>query len=288
MQPAVRNNAQQSFPRSSLASCCSPSHTREAQSRYDLADVQTTAQHDGTGWILNGSKRFVLNGDSADKLIVSARAAGNRSDRNGLALFLIDANAEGVQRRDYFTQDRLRAADIKLTNVRVDPEQVLGEPGAALPLIQRVTDEAIAALCAEAVGCMAKAHELTVDYMKNRKQFGVAIGSFQALQHRAVDMLVYIEQARSMALFATMMASESNAAERSKCMSAAKIQIGKSAKFVGQQAVQLHGGIGVTEECQAGHYLRRLSMIEVMFGDTDHHLALLSRSSGLLEVDVDG
>ena len=130
---------------------------------------------------------------------------------------------------------------------------------------------------------MAKAHELTVDYMKNRKQFGVAIGSFQALQHRAVDMLVYIEQARSMALFATMMASESNAAERSKCMSAAKIQIGKSAKFVGQPAVQLHGGIGVTEECQAGHYLRRLSMIEVMFGDTDHHLALLSRSSGLLE-----
>ena len=199
-----------------------------------------------------------------------------------LALFLVDAQTAGVRRRGYLTQDRLRAADIELDNVRVEAEDVIGEPGSALPVIERVTDEAIAALCAEAVGCMAQAHELTVDYLKSRKQFGVAIGSFQALQHRAVDMLVLIEQARSMALFATMMAAEKNPEERGKCISAAKVQIGKSAQFVGQQAVQLHGGIGVTEECQAGHYFRRLSMIEVLFGDTDHHLASLSRSSGLL------
>jgi len=254
----------------------------EAHSRYDLADVQTTAKRDGTGWILNGKKRFVLHGDVAQKLVVSARVAGNRRDRNGLALFLVDADAQGVSRRGYFTQDRLRAADIELSNVRVEAENVLGEPGSSLPLIERVTDEAIAALCAEAVGAMARAHEITVEYLKSRKQFGVTIGSFQALQHRAVDMLVLVEQARSMAYFATMMASETDAEERSKSISAAKIQIGKSAKFVGQQAVQLHGGIGVTEECHAGHYFRRLSMIEVLFGDTDHHLANLARSTGLV------
>lgn len=253
----------------------------EAQSRYDLADVQTTAKRDGEGWVLNGQKRFVLHGDSAQKLIASARISGGRHERDGLALFIVDAQDSGVRRRGYFTQDGLRAADVDLANVRVDAQRVLGEPGAALPIIERVADEAIAALCAEAVGCMERAHEVAVDYLKSRKQFGVAIGSFQALQHRAVDMLVLIEQARSMALFATMMATESDAQERAKSLSAAKVQIGKSAKFVGQQAVQLHGGIGVTEECQAGHYFRRLSMIELLFGDTDHHLASLARSSGL-------
>ena len=254
----------------------------EAQSRYDLADVQTTAKRDGESWVLNGQKRFVLHGDSAQKLIVSARISGDRRDRDGLALFVVDATDAGVRRRGYFMQDQLRAADIELNNVLVDAQHVLGEPGTALPIIERVVDEAIAALCAEALGCMTKAHEVTVEYLKSRKQFGVAIGSFQALQHRAVDMLVVIEQARSMTLFATMMANESDPQERAKCLSAAKVQIGKSAEFVGQQAVQLHGGIGVTEECQAGHYFRRLSMIELMFGDTDHHLARLARSSGLL------
>ena len=254
----------------------------EAQSRYSLADVETTAKRDGSGWIISGKKRFVLHGDAADRLVVAGRISGQRRDREGLALFLVDAQAAGVQRRGYFTQDRLRAADIEFSKVRVEAENVLGEPGAALPVIERVVDEATAALCAEAVGAMAKVHEVTVDYLKSRKQFGVTIGSFQALQHRAVDMLVYIEQARSMALFATMMASERDAEERSKSISAAKVQIGKSAKFVGQQAVQLHGGIGVTEECQAGHYFRKLSMIEIMFGDTDSHLATVARGTGLL------
>ena len=254
----------------------------EAQSRYDLADVRTTAKRVGDHWVLNGQKRFVLHGDTANQLLVSARVSGDPRDRDGLALFLLDAQAAGVARRGYFMQDRLRAADIQLTNVRVADSALVGETGRALPIIEQAADQAIAALCAEAVGVMARAHEITVDYLKTRKQFGVAIGSFQALQHRAVDMLVMIEQARSMALFATMMAGESDPIERSKAMSAAKVQIGKSARFVGQQAVQLHGGIGVTEECHAAHYFRRLSMIELLLGDVDHHLVALARHGGLV------
>ena len=253
----------------------------ESQARYELANVRTTARRDGKQWILNGSKRFVINGDKADKLIVSARVRGEQRDRDGLALFLVDAQASGVTRRGYLTQDRLRAADVQLSNVRAHDAELIGEAGNALPIIERTVDEALAAVCAEAVGVMAKAHELTVDYLKTRKQFGVSIGSFQALQHRAVDMLVMIEQARSMALFATMMADEPDPIERGKAMSAAKIQIGKSARYVGEQAVQLHGGIGVTEECHAGHYFRRLTMLEQLLGDTDHHLAALARQGGL-------
>lgn len=255
----------------------------EPQARYELANVRTRAHREGDAWVLNGSKRFVLHGDTADKLIVSARVRGEPRDRDGLALFLVDAQSSGVTRRGYLTQDRLRAADVQFSNVRVHDAQLIGEAGTALPIIEQASDQAIAASCAEAVGVMAKAHELTVDHLKTRKQFGVSIGSFQALQHRAVDMLVMVEQARSMALFATMMAQEPDPIERGKAMSAAKIQIGKSARFVGEQAVQLHGGIGVTEECHAGHYFRRLSMIELMLGDTDHHLAMLARQGGLFE-----
>jgi pimeloyl-CoA dehydrogenase small subunit len=253
----------------------------ESQARYELANVCTSASRDGDQWIINGAKRFVLNGDKADRLIVSARVDGEQRDRNGLALFIIDAQAKGVTRRGYLTQDSLRAADVQLSNVRAYDAQLIGEAGRALPIIEQAVDQALAALCAEAVGVMSKAHELTVEYLKTRKQFGVSIGSFQALQHRAVDMLVLIEQARSMALFAAMMADEPDPIERGKAMSAAKVQIGKSARFVGEQAVQLHGGIGVTEECHAGHYFRRLTMLELLLGDTDHHLAALARHGGL-------
>jgi len=253
----------------------------ESQARYDLANVCTTARREGDQWILDGSKRFVLHGDSANKLLVSARVGGAQRDRDGLALFLVDAHAPGVTRRGYLTQDRLRAADVQLANVRISDAERIGEAGGALPIIEQAVDQALAALCAEAVGVMAKAHELTVDYLKARKQFGVSIGSFQALQHRAVDMLVMIEQARSMALFATMMADDPDPVERGKAMSAAKVQIGKSARYIGEQAVQLHGGIGVTEECHAGHYFRRLTMLELLLGDTDHHLAVLARRGGL-------
>lgn len=254
----------------------------ESQARYDLADVATTARRDGDDWILDGAKRFVLHGDCADKLLVSARVSGNRRDADGIALFLVDASAEGLSRRGYLTQDRLRAADVTLSSVRVTAASLVGEAGKALGHIDKVVDAAIAALCAEAVGAMEQAQALTVDYLKVRKQFGVAIGSFQALQHKAVDMLVMTEQARSMALYASMMVNDPDPLERRKAMSAAKVQIGRSARFVSQQAVQLHGGIGVTEECQIGHYMRRLSMLEFMFGDTDHHLAQLARDGGLI------
>jgi alkylation response protein AidB-like acyl-CoA dehydrogenase len=247
----------------------------EAQARFDLGDVRLAATQDGEGWVIEGEKRFVLAGDEAGRLIVSARTPG------GIALFLVDAKQAGVQRRGYLIQDRSRCADIRFDQVRVGAGARLGE-GDALGAIELAVDQTIAALCAESVGAMARAHELTVDYLKVRKQFGVAIGSFQALQHRAVDMLVAVEQARSMALYATMMCGESDPSVRRRAISAAKVQVNESGRFVAQEAVQLHGGIGMTEECQVGHYLRRLSMIEMLFGDTPHHVRRLAREGGLV------
>ena len=251
----------------------------ESQARYDLADVQTRAKKSGSGYVLNGEKSLVLNGDSADMLIVSARVGGNQADRSGIGLFLVNANANGVSRRGYPTQDGLRAAEISLSGVDVPADRVLSEDG--LPIIERVVDEAIAALAAEAVGTMSEMHALTVDYLKTRKQFGVAIGAFQALQHRAVDMFVALEQARSMAMFATMMSGEDDAESRSRAISAAKVQIGRSAKIVGQGAIQLHGGVGMTMELKVGHYFKRATMIDVMFGDADYHLARLAEARSL-------
>ena len=253
----------------------------EPQSRYDLADVACTARRDADGWILDGAKSFVAHGDSADKLIVSARIAGERRSREGIALFLVDAKAGGVACRGYPTQDGLRAAEIRLSGVTVSSNDVLGDPGKSAAVIERVVDGALAAIAAEAVGAMSAAHEITVDYLKTRKQFGVAIGSFQALQHRAVDMLVNLEQARSMALFATMMVDDPDPAERAKAISAATVQIRRSGKFIGQQAIQLHGGIGMTLEYKIGHYFKRFTAMESTFGDTDHHLAALARAGGL-------
>ena len=254
----------------------------EPQSGYDLFDVGRAARQDGAAFVLNGEKGLVLHGDAADKLIVSARVAGERRDAEGIGLFLVDAGRRGVARRGYPTQDGLRAAEVTLTDVRVEPRDVLGDPRGAYPVIERVVDEAIAAVCAEAVGAMSEALEMTVDYLKTRKQFGVAIGSFQALQHRASDMVVALEQARSMMMLATMMAGEDNAAERRKAISAAKVQIGRAARFVGQQAIQLHGGIGMTMEYKLGHLFKRLSMIDIAFGDADYHLERLSQSDGLI------
>lgn len=253
----------------------------ERQARYDLADVATRARRDGARWILEGEKSLVLAGDSADGLVVSARIAGGRNDPRGIGLFIVEAGATGLSRRSYPTQDGMRAAEIALASVTVGEEAVLGEPGEALPLVERVVDAAIAALCAEAVGAMAAVTDMTVAYLKTRRQFGVPIGSFQALQHRAADMLIALEQARSMSLFATMMAAEPDAAERRRAISAAKVQVGRSSRFIGQQATQLHGGIAMTMEYQAGHYLKRLTMIDLMFGDAEHHLRALARSGGL-------
>lgn len=250
----------------------------ERGARFDLAHVTARARHDGGAWVIDGEKSLVLAGGSADQFVVSARAAG----REGLALFLVDAKADGVSVRSYPTQDGMRAAELALVGVRVPETAVLGEPGAAQGAIERVAEDAIAALAAEAVGAMAALTDLTVEYLKTRRQFGVPIGSFQVLQHRAAEMLMALEQARSMALYAAMMVDEANAAERAKAMAAAKIQVGRSGKFVAQQAIQLHGGIGMTMEYAAGHYMKRLTMIDLMFGDADHHLRALARGGGLI------
>jgi len=258
----------------------------EAQSRYDLADIATTARRDADGWILDGEKNFVAHGNCADKLLVSARISGDRNSRDGIGLFLVDAKTKGVSRKNYETQDGLRAAQIRLSGVKVSSNDTIGDPGKALPLIERVAGNALAAVAAEAVGAMAAAHDITMEYLRTRKQFGVAIGSFQVLQHRAVDILVNLEQARSMALYATMMVNDPDPAERSKAISAATVQIRRSGKFIGQQVVQLHGGIGMTLEYKIGHYFKRLTAMESLLGDTDHHLAALARAGGLIAANA--
>jgi pimeloyl-CoA dehydrogenase small subunit len=254
----------------------------EKNSRYDLGDVSTTAKKKGDGWVIDGEKFVVLNGETADMLVVTARTKGGQRDHGGIGLFLVPGNAKGIARKGYPTQDGLHAADITLTGIEVGADAAIGDPENALPLIERVVDEARCALCAEAVGVMDASLKSTVEYLKTRKQFGVAIGSFQTLQHRAADMFVAVEQARSMSMFATMASEFDNANERATAVAAAKVQIGKSLKFVGQQSIQLHGGIGMTQEAKIGHYFKRLTMIENTFGDTDYHLRRVTEAGGLI------
>jgi len=254
----------------------------EKNSRWDLGDVTTTAKKKGDGWILDGEKFVVLNGEAADTLVVTARTKGTQRDRAGVGVFLVPADAKGVSRKGYPTQDGQRAADITFTGVEIGDDAAIGDPDNGLPLIEQVVDDARSALCAEAVGAMDESLTTTVEYIKTRKQFGVPIGSFQVLQHRAADMFVASEQARSMAMFATMAAEFGDAKERANAIAAAKVQIGKSAKFVGQQSIQLHGGIGMTMEAKIGHYFKRLTMIEQTFGDTEYHLTQVSNGGGLI------
>jgi pimeloyl-CoA dehydrogenase small subunit len=257
-------------------------HT-ERQARYDLHDVATMARRGGGGFVIEGDKSVVLHGDTATKLIVSARTGGGHRDRDGITLFLVDPGTAGVSRRGFRTQDGQRGAAISLGRVEVPESAVLGAIDRGADLIDQVSDLAIAAVCAEAVGAMAALHELTLDYLKTRKQFGVTIGSFQVLQHRSVDMFTALEQARSMEYFAAMMADAATASERRAAVSAAKVQINNSAHFLGQAAIQMHGGIGMTMEYRAGHYFKRLTMIESAFGDTDHHMRLIDQAGGLLQ-----
>lgn len=253
----------------------------EAGSGNRLAHVATTAREGGTGWVLDGTKTLVLHGGSAGAFLLTARLSGATGDEAGLGVFLVPANAAGLSRRDYPTQDGMRAAELTLDGVMLESAALLGGNRDAFPALARMRDVAIAALCAEAVGAMEKALDLTVEYLKVRKQFGRPIGDFQVLQHRAAEMLIELEQSRSMAIYATMMTRESDAASRARAVSAAKVQIGRAARFIGQQAVQLHGGIGVTMEFAVGHYFKRLTMIEKAFGDTDHHMERLAEAGGL-------
>jgi pimeloyl-CoA dehydrogenase small subunit len=254
----------------------------EKNSRYDLGDVSTSAKKKGDGWIIDGEKFVVLNGENADVLVVTARTRGGQRDANGIGVFLVPGNAKGVAKKGYPTQDGLHAADISFTGVEVGADAVIGDPENGLLLIERVVDDARIALCAEAVGVMDESLKSTVEYLKTRKQFGVPIGSFQTLQHRAADMFVALEQARSMAMFAAMAGDFDDAKERATAVAAAKVQIGKSGKFVGQQSIQLHGGIGMTMEAKIGHYFKRLTMIENTFGDTDYHLRRVTQGGGLV------
>jgi alkylation response protein AidB-like acyl-CoA dehydrogenase len=245
----------------------------EPNTRYELNHVAATAKKQGDGYVLNGSKTVVLHGAQADTLLVSARTSGAERDDKGISLFLVDRKGAGVAVRDYPTHDGQRAADVTLKNAR---GELLGREGQALPAIEHARARGIAALCAEALGNMAALVELTLSYIKTRKQFGVPIGSFQALQHRMADMLMSMEQARSMTYLAASKADSKDVADRRRAISAAKALIGQAGRFVGQQAVQLHGGIGVTDEASVSHYFKRVTLINATFGDADHHLGRFS------------
>ncbi len=248
----------------------------EPGARYELNHVATVARSEGSGWKLSGAKAVVLGGGAADKLLVSARTAGGPHDEVGISLFLVDRSAAGLAVRSYPTQDGARAAEIGLDGVTVGPEALVGPRNGALPAIERALDYGIAALCAEAVGAMAALNDATLEYLKTRKQFGVPIGRFQVLQHRMVDMVIATEQARSMTTLAAVMADAPDAAERRRALSAAKAYVGQQARYVGQQAVQLHGGMGVVDELNVAHWFKRLTIINATFGDADHHLGRFS------------
>jgi pimeloyl-CoA dehydrogenase small subunit len=244
----------------------------EPQARFNLADVATVAAADGDGFVLNGHKAVVLNGPSADFIVVSARTSGDQRDRDGITLFVVDAKTAGVGRRDYPTVDAFRASELTLENVKVGAGSVIGEVGQGFTILERAIDDGILAVGAEAVGCMEKLYKETVEYCKQREQFGQAIGKFQVLQHRMVDMFMEHEQAKSLMFMAGMRMDEGYGPEAQKAISAFKVQVGKSGKFVGQNAVQLHGGMGMTEELNIGHYFKRLTIIETLFGNVDFHL----------------
>ena len=243
----------------------------EPTGRYNLADLTTTAKKQGGNYVLSGQKAVVIGAPWADQLVVTARTAGGRRDEKGVSVFLVAKKTKGVSLRDYPTMDGSRASEITFENVEVQADRLIGEADGGLALVERVTDEAIAGTCAEATGAMKVLVDATVEYSKTRKQFGVPIGKFQVLQHRMVDMFVNYEQALSMTLMVTLKLDESEA-ERKRAASAAKVQIGNSGRFVGQGAVQVHGGMGMTDELNVGHYFKRLTMIDTLYGSVDHHL----------------
>jgi pimeloyl-CoA dehydrogenase small subunit len=248
----------------------------ERQARYDMADLMTTATPVEGGYVLEGAKSVVLHGDSADRLIISARTAGGRDDAEGISLFLVDGEATGVARRGYALRDGTRAAELSLSGVQVRRAALLGEADQALPVIEQVVEAGIAATSGEVVGAMEAMQAMTLDYLKTRQQFGKPIGDNQALQHRAAEMLVAMEQGRSMAMLAAMTLNEPDAAERARSASMAKVGVGQAGRFVSQNAVQLHGGIGMTDEYAIGHYFRRVMVIEHLFGDSAYHLDRLA------------
>ena len=241
----------------------------EPKSRYDIARVETTATKAGDGWSLSGHKAVVLNGDTADKLVVSARTSGKARNKEGISLFVVDAGAKGVEVRGYPTNDGGRAAEIVFSGAT---GALLGAEGKAHAVIEETVDRAAAAVCAESLGLMSVLNDMTLEYSKTREQFGQKIGAFQALQHRMADMFVALEEARSLSDVYMADVDSDDLAERQRAVSALKVQCDKSARKVGQEAIQLHGGIAMTDDYQASHYFKRLSIIARQFGDVDWHL----------------
>jgi alkylation response protein AidB-like acyl-CoA dehydrogenase len=260
----------------------------ERQSRHDMRDIATRAQQDGGGWLLSGEKKVVLHGAQAGVLVVSGRSGGAQRDEDGIALFAVPADAAGVHITEYRMLDGQRAADVRFDGVRLGADALIGEAGAGWTILDAALDYGAGLLCAEAVGAMDALFAATLEYLKTRQQFGVPIGKFQALQHRMADMYIHLEQARSMALLAAVRLRGGNAAERRQAVSAAKYRVGQAARFVGQQAVQLHGGMGVTDELPAAHYFKRLTTIELTMGDADHHLARFMAQPGFSGLDTKG
>jgi len=248
----------------------------EPQSRFNLSDVTTEAEQSGDFYIINGFKSVVMNGPSADALIVSARTSGNQSDSDGISLFLVDSKSTGVSSRNYPTVDGRRASEVTFENVKVSSHSLLGKRNTGFEELDNAVDLATLAICAEAVGAMEILYKTTVEYTKTRKQFGQAIGKFQVLQHRMVDMFMEYEQCKSLLYMATIKKVE-DASDSKKSVSGLKYQIGKASKFIGQQAIQLHGGMGVTDELNVGHFFKRLTTIGTIFGNADYHLKRYSQ-----------
>jgi alkylation response protein AidB-like acyl-CoA dehydrogenase len=253
----------------------------EAAGRYDLSHVAGTAARDSNGgWRLSGQKTVVLDAPSADYFLVSARSGGGVRERQGISLFLVGRETPGLTLFPYPTQSGGRAADLRLADVGLGADALIGTAGDGLAIVERAVDRGIAALCAEAVGIITALNEATLSYLKTRKQFGVPIGKFQALQHRMADMFIAAEQARSMAVNAAVYVDSEDAAERRRAVSGAKAYIGQAGRLVGQQAVQLHGAMGVVDDVIVSHYFKRLTMIDMSLGNVDFHLARFSEMLG--------
>jgi alkylation response protein AidB-like acyl-CoA dehydrogenase len=250
----------------------------EGRSRYDFNNVTTTARRHGAGYVLSGTKAVVIGAPWADRLIVSARTSGGPRDRSGVSLFVVDRQSANLHLQSFKTIDGRRAAEITLMNVLVPASQLLGTEGEGVAALEACRDRAIAALCAEAVGAMSELNSATLEYSKTRKQFGVALGTFQVLQHRMVDMFIALEEAISLTqhLNLSLAASEPH---RSKLASGAKSKVGYAARFVAEQAIQLHGGMGMSDELNVGHYFKRIASINLQFGDPTYHLMRYARQN---------
>ena len=255
----------------------------ERQSRYDLSDISVTARRDGDAYVIHGEKIGVIHGAQAGQLIVSVRTGGQQCDKEGISLFVIPAQTSGISLRDTRSHDGLRIATVRFSGVRVAATALVGTEGHGFDLLDAAADHGVVLLCAEALGAMEALQASTLEYVRTRQQFGVPIGKFQVLQHRMADMFMQLEQARSMTMLAAVKVSSSDVAERRRIVSAAKARVGEALKFIGQQAVQLHGGMGVTNEMPAAHYFKRLSVIELTLGDTDHHLGRFIAQPGFAQ-----